>query len=191
MSGLGMTRTVVASLAVLALAGCGGTERSAPADALQRGRALVTAMSARLAAAPALTVSLRGTRTVAGKAEQFSDTIALKRPDRFHSRRLSDLRDIEVWYDGVRVTVAGHRDRGFAQAPMPDTLDRALDAVAERYGLDLKTGHVTFDKVLRTAIEQLTVASVAILAIKGAIDVGIGSSVRHPTSIDVNGIDAN
>jgi hypothetical protein len=97
---------------------------------------MVTAMSTRLAAAPALTVSVRGTRTAAGTAEHFSDTVALKRPDRFHSRRLSDLRDVEVWYDGARVTVAGHRDRVFAQAPMPDTLDRALDAVAERYGLD-------------------------------------------------------
>lgn len=48
---------------------------------------------------------------------------------------ISDERDLDIWYDGRFVTVAGHKEKVFAQAPMPDTLDRSLDVLAERYAL--------------------------------------------------------
>ena len=49
------------------------------------------------------------------------------------------------------VTVAAHHDKVFAHAPMPETTDRTLDALAERYDLPLPLGdlfHGSAEKAL-------------------------------------------
>ena len=62
-----------------------------------------------------------------------------RRPDRFHVK-LTGGRGLEAWYDGKGVTVAIPQEKVFAQAPMPETIDRTLDALAERYDLPLPLG---------------------------------------------------
>ncbi len=42
---------------------------------------------------------------------------------------------LEAWYNGKVLTIAAHNDKVFAQAPMPETIDRTLDALAERYDM--------------------------------------------------------
>jgi hypothetical protein len=58
----------------------------------------------------------------------------VRRPDRLHSRVSGD-RQNELWYDGRRFTLALHDQKVFGQARAPETLDRALDAIEERYGV--------------------------------------------------------
>jgi hypothetical protein len=61
------------------------------------------------------------------------DTV-LRRPDRFYSTVSGDHRR-EVWYDGVGVTVAMHDEKIFGQVRAPETLDKTLDAMHERFGV--------------------------------------------------------
>ena len=60
----------------------------------------------------------------------------MRRPDRFYSK-MTGGRGLESWYNGKTVTIASHPEKVFAQAPMPDTIDRTLDALAERYDMAL------------------------------------------------------
>ena len=69
----------------------------------------------------------------------ISGEYAFRRPDRFHVK-LTGGRGLEAWYDGKGVTVAIPQEKVFAQAPMPETIDRTLDALAERYDLPLPLG---------------------------------------------------
>ena len=57
----------------------------------------------------------------------------IRRPDRLYVETTGERRN-EAWYDGQGITVVMHNDKVFAQARMPETLDRTIDALHERYG---------------------------------------------------------
>ena len=59
--------------------------------------------------------------------------VTVRRPDRLYVDTTGDRRN-EVWYDGEGITVVMHGDKVFAQARMPETIDRTIDALQERYG---------------------------------------------------------
>ena len=129
---------------VISLVACGSREPTTDAERLARGRELVQRMSDLLAAAPAITVTTSEVRDVvrlSGAKETLPVTsvYTMRRPDRFHAK-MTGGRGLEAWYNGKTVTIAGHPDKVFAQAPMPDTLDRTLDALAERYDMPLPMG---------------------------------------------------
>jgi hypothetical protein len=120
---------------------CGSTEPATDADRLARGRQLVQRMSARLAAVNVVTVTTTETRDrvhAAGRKESVSQTgvYTMRRPDRFYTKMTGGL-GLESWYNGKTITIASHPEKVFAQAPMPDTIDRTLDALAERYDMAL------------------------------------------------------
>jgi len=147
------TWTVV--LAAIALAGCGTREPSTDAERLARGRELVQQMSTRLAAANAMSVTTTEARDVirfSGKRETVTGTgeYVVRRPDRFHARTAAG-RGLESWYNGKVLTVAVHGEKVFAQAPMPENINRTLDALAERYDMALPLGDLFYgpaDKAL-------------------------------------------
>jgi hypothetical protein len=143
-----MHRLGAATLAVLVLlcttftsAACRSTPQMTAADRLARGRTIVERMSRTLAAASAFTVTTRETRDIArrdGRVEPHTVTrqVTLRRPDRLYFTTSGD-NEAEGWYDGKRLTIVAHREKVYAQAPMPETLDRTLDALQERYGMPL------------------------------------------------------
>jgi hypothetical protein len=118
---------------------CGSREPTTDAERLARGREIVDRMSARLGAAKAVEVTTDETRVeVDAKGQTHNvhltrETI-VNRPDRLYSKVTSD-RKRETWYDGVGLTVVMHDEKVFAQARMPETLDKTLDAMHERYGV--------------------------------------------------------
>ena len=67
----------------------------------------------------------------------------VRRPDRFHAK-LTGGRNIESWYNGKVLTMAAHQDKVFAQAPMPENINRTLDALAERYDMALPMGDLFY-----------------------------------------------
>ena len=136
-----LTRSGLVLLNAVTLIACGSTEPTTDADRLARGRQLVQQMSARLAAVNALTVTTTETRDrvhATGRKESISQTgvYTMRRPDRFYAKMTGGL-GLESWYNGKTVTIASHPEKVFAQAPMPDTIDRTLDALAERYDMAL------------------------------------------------------
>jgi hypothetical protein len=138
----------VATCALLALAACNSREPVTEAERLARGRELVHQMSARLAAAPAITVTTTEVRDVvrrsgAKKEVSLTAVYAMRRPDRFHSR-MTGGGGLESWYNGKTLTIASHPHKVFAQARMPETIDRTLDALAERYDMALPMGDLFY-----------------------------------------------
>jgi hypothetical protein len=150
----------VTGLAAFSLAACGHREPSTDGERLARGRELVQQMSARLAAASELsatTTEVRDIVRVSGKKEPVSLTgvYTVKRPDRFHSK-LTGGRGLEAWYNGKTLTIASHKDKVFAQAPMPENIDRTLDVLAERYDMALPMGDLFYGSPEKALLSDAT-----------------------------------
>ena len=136
----GITSVAAAVLPFLAGA-CGPREPATDAERLARGREIVEQMSAKLGGAQAFTVATDDKREeirAGGKPEQISISreVVVRRPDRLYVRTKGDL-DNEAFYDGIGLTLVMHKQKVFGQARMPETLDRALDAISERYGIPM------------------------------------------------------
>ena len=120
--------------ATIAVTACSGSR----GDPLARGKQVVQRMSDALAAAPAFTVTTHEVREAVksgGAPVHFTldHHVTVRRPDRFYVQTTGDRRN-DVWYDGAGLTIAGHQDKVFAQSRMPETIDRTIDALQERFG---------------------------------------------------------
>jgi len=153
-------RAAFAALAAIGLLACGQREPTTDAGRLARGRELVQQMSDRLAAATQISATTTETRDVvrlSGVKELVSLTgvYTLRRPDRFHAKTTGG-RGLETWYDGTRITVAMRQDKVFAQAPMPESIDRTLDALAERYDLALPMSDLFYSSAQKALLADTT-----------------------------------
>ena len=150
-------------LVVLAagLAGaCGQGEPRTDAERLARGRQIIENMSAKLASAQSITVTAQEVRDRAKRSGQVQRVTlqrqaVLRRPDRLYIKTAGDLNN-EIWYDGVGLTVVLHKDKVFAQAPMPKTLDKALDAMHERYGVATPLGDFAYSSPAKALLSDTT-----------------------------------
>ena len=143
-----LSRSALAGLATISLFACGRREPTTDAERLARGRELVQQMSARLAAANAVSVTTSEVRDVvrrSGKKETVSQTgvYTVRRPDRFYTK-MTGGPGLESWYNGKTLTIASHPHKVFAQAPMPESIDRTLDVLAERYDMALPMGDLFY-----------------------------------------------
>jgi hypothetical protein len=132
---LGLLGTIVAGLSVA----CGSSEPRTDAERLARGREIVERMSTKLAAAPAMSVTTLEERdeikkTGGTQKATLTRETTVRRPDRLYSK-ISGDRQNEIWYDGVGLTIVMHNDKIYGQARAPETLDKTLDAIYERYGV--------------------------------------------------------
>jgi hypothetical protein len=145
---------------MLGLVACGSSEPRTDVERLARGRELVQQMSARLAAATDVNVTTTEVRDVvrhsgAKQTVTQSGVYTMRRPDRFHIK-VTGGRNLESWYDGKKVTVAAHDEKVFALAPMPETIDRTLDALAERYDLPLPLGDLFYSSAEKALLSDST-----------------------------------
>ncbi len=119
--------------------GCGPGEPRTDAEKLTRGKEIVERMSNKLASAQAVTMTTHETRErikSGGQVEvvKTARDVTIKRPDRAYYKASGDV-DSEAFYDGVGLTIVLHKEKVFGQARMPETLDKTLDAMQERYGI--------------------------------------------------------
>jgi hypothetical protein len=155
-----LSRSALAGLATISLVACGPREPTTDAERLARGRELVQQMSARLAAAPAVSVTtteVRDVVRVSGRKEPVSLTglYTVRRPNRFYAK-MTGGRDLESWYNGKTLTIASHAEKVFAQAPMPETIDRSLDVLAERYDMALPMGDLLYSSAEKALLSDTT-----------------------------------
>ena len=157
--------TGLAAISLVVCGACGPREPATDAERLARGRELVEQMSARLAAATALSATTTETRDIvrfSGKKETVSQTAVytVRRPDRFYVK-MTGGRGLETWYNGKMLTIAAHPDKVFAQAPMPETIDRTLDAIAERYDMALPMGDLFYSSAAKALLSDTTTGGYA------------------------------
>ncbi len=115
-------------------------------------------MSARLAAANAVSVTTTETRDVvrlSGEKEPMSGTgeYTCDAPIDSTPSRPSG-RGVEAWYNGKVLTIAVHQEKVFAQAPMPETINRTLDALAERYDMALPMGDLFYGPAAKALLSD-------------------------------------
>jgi len=159
---LWFTRGVVA-LAALAASlsfACGPGEPRTDVERLARGREIIERMSATLAAAPVFSVTTSEKRDEirsSGASEQVTLTRAtvVRRPDRFYSV-VTGGRHNEVWYDGVGLTLVLHNEKVFAQSRAPETIDKTLDALYERYGLSTPISDYVYTSPAKALLTEKT-----------------------------------
>jgi hypothetical protein len=156
---------VLAGLTTFGLVACGSREPATDAERLARGRELVQQTSERLAAATQVSVTTTEVRDVvrlSGVKEPMTLTgvYTLRRPDRFYAK-MTGGRGLEAWYDGKRLTVAIQQDKVFAQAPMPETINRTLDAIAERYDFSLPLSDLFYDTAQKALLSDTTTGGYA------------------------------
>jgi hypothetical protein len=138
------------SVAAVTLSAVACTREPSVEERLARGREMVERMSSQLAAAGAIRVVSRETRErVKGDGSKVTTTVTrtavIRRPDRFYTKTSGDL-DTEVTYDGVGLTYVNHKDKVFAQSRMPETLDRALDALTDRFGVHMPLADLAYSR---------------------------------------------
>jgi len=156
------TRGVVALTALatsLSLA-CGPGEPRTDAERLARGREIIERMSAKLTAAPVFSVTtseIRDEIRSGGASEQVTLTRAtvVRKPDRFYSV-VTGGRHNEVWYDGVGLTLVLHNEKVFAQSRAPETIDKTLDALYERYGLSTPISDYVYTSPAKALLTEKT-----------------------------------
>src|SRR5262245_14897320 len=146
----------------LACAGCGGESAPATPEArLQKGKDVIQHMSDTLEKAQAFSVTTRETREQAKVAGGQPVPVTLtrqtivRRPDRLYFKTTGD-NDNEAWYDGIGLTYVAHKDKVFAQARMPETLDRTLDAMSERYNIQVPLADLLYSKPAHALISDTT-----------------------------------
>ena len=74
---------------------------------------------------------------------------------------MTGSRSLETWYNGKTLTIASHPEKVFAQAPMPDTIDRTLDVLAERYDMALPMGDLFFSSAEKALLSDTSTGGYA------------------------------
>jgi hypothetical protein len=142
-------------------AACGSGEPRTDAERLARGRETIERMSAKLASADSFSLKTRETRDQikgSGGVQQIAltrETIVRRKPDRLYSKTAGDSEN-EAWYDGVGITVVLHREKVFGQARMPETLDKTLDSMHERYGVALPVADFVYTSPAKALLTKTT-----------------------------------
>jgi hypothetical protein len=148
------------AVAVLGAVACGTRDPQTDAEKMARGREIVGRMDAKLAAAKAFSVHTSESRTQirsGGSSEEvkLARDLVVRRPDRLHFKAVGG-QDAEAWYNGVGLTLALHKQKVFGQSRMPETLDRALDAIQERYGISLSIGDLLYSSPAKALLTDST-----------------------------------
>lgn len=143
------------SLAVAACAGCGSRAEIDP----QADQAL-RSMSDLLSKAQALSFQAEGTMDEVletGQLSQFSrkSKIILARPGRLHAETEGDDVSRSAWYDGKTVTVLDKRENVYGSVQVPNTIEKMLDLVIEKYGLTLPVADLLFRNPYKTFIAEV------------------------------------
>ena len=64
-----------------------------------------------------------------------SGQVQLSRPDKLHATRTGGYRDIEIVYDGKRVTVNNKDSKNYAQIEADGTVDQLIEVLREKHGI--------------------------------------------------------
>jgi hypothetical protein len=117
-------------------------------------------MSAKLASTQAFsftTTEIRDEVKSSGATNQVTLTrgTTVRRPDRLYSTAVGGRRS-EIWYDGVGVTLVLHDEKIFGQIRAPETLDKTLDAMHERFGMSTPVADYVYSSPAKALLTSTT-----------------------------------
>jgi hypothetical protein len=93
-----------------------------------------------------------------GQRIQVSRTIRLqvRRPDRFHAEVNSTRRSHALYYDGHSITLFNRLHNFYGAIPAPSSLDEALDAACERFGITIPLEDLIVSDPYHSALAHVT-----------------------------------
>lgn len=144
-------RAAAVCLALGALLASACSSSPAPlsdAERLAKGKEILQKATSRIAAASTVTFDVAQdiTRDSAGAARKtlkVTNVVHLRRPDRLHLSATGDL-GRDFWYDGTKATIALHAEKVFGEAPMPATMDEAIDVITDRYDVPIPLSELMY-----------------------------------------------
>ena len=121
---------------------------------------VLRAASEYLAQAPQFTVKAEIWRervNESGEKLQFSQEMELdiKRPDRLHAEIWSPATERAFYYDGKSLTVVDRKHNVFSVTDVPPTLDAALDAAHDQFGIDLPLMDLAISDPYKNAVTRV------------------------------------
>jgi hypothetical protein len=139
----------------LAVAACNTTPPDTPATRYQRGVEIVTAVGQHVAAAQSLSFKTheegeRVRRSGQKDPVSIDQVVQVRRPDRLHLKGSGNL-DLEVFYDGTKITLLTHKDKVYGVVPATGPLTEVIPGVIDRFDIPFPLG----DLVAFTAPERL------------------------------------
>jgi hypothetical protein len=96
-------------------------------------------------------------RLGSGQQVQAGRTVDLqvRRPNRFRSEVYSTHRNRGLYCDGKSITLVDRVQNFYGSIPAPSTLDEALDAATERFGVTLPLEDVIVSDPYQNAMQKL------------------------------------
>lgn len=156
-------RTAATCLALAALLAAACSPKPAAltdAERLAKGKEILQRALSRIAAAQTVTfdvvqeISRDGDGGVR-RVQKVTNVAHLRRPDRLHLAAKGDL-ERDFWFDGTKATIALHKDKVFGEAPLPGSVDEALEAIMSRYDVPIPMGDLLFSDAPTTLVEAAT-----------------------------------
>jgi len=120
---------------------------------------LLRRMGDYLAQAPCFSVNAEIWQDVplaSGQRVQAGRTVDLqvRRPNRFHAEVRSTRRNRGLYYDGKSITLLNRVQNFYGSIPAPNTLDEALDAACERFGITMPLEDLIVSDPYQNAIHK-------------------------------------
>ncbi len=92
-----------------------------------------------------------------GQQVQAGRTVGLqvRRPDRFHAEVHSTRRNRELFYDGKSITLLDRIHSFYGSIPAPASLDQALDAASDRFGIEMPLEDLIVSDPYESAVRKI------------------------------------
>jgi hypothetical protein len=84
-----------------------------------------------------------------------SGTLQLSRPDKLHATRTGGYADVELFYDGKTFTVRDKANNVAAKASAPATIDKLIDELRDKYGVEAPGADLLSADVSGTLIKDV------------------------------------
>jgi hypothetical protein len=94
-----------------------------------------------------------------GQKIQFSNArkIVVVRPNKAHAELSGDLDNGQACYDGRTFATLDNNQRTYSVTKVPDTLDKAMDYLVERYGLSMPLADIMISDPYASAIQHVRI----------------------------------
>jgi len=161
LTAVGLLRPVAAAGALAVLAAVVASAADAEPPRIDpKADALLQRMSDCLAQAPAFSVTAEiwqdidlasGLRVQAGRSVELQ----VRRPNRFHAEVRSTRRNRGLFYDGTSITLLNRVQAFYGTIPAPATLDAALDAACEKFGIAMPLEDIVVSDPYQSAMRRI------------------------------------
>ncbi len=84
-------------------------------------------------------------------------TITIRRPDRAYAEAIGDVDNRRIWYDGRTIAQLDRARNEYSVARVPDTIEKMMDFLYERYGIEIPLADLLVDDPYQSAMRNVLI----------------------------------